>query len=159
MTTTMCRLMLAGLLWTGCASASFAQAAAAQLQGKWVRVADASPVVHGMTPESEDVAVDSAEVKVTRPGAALRRVTLVPDGVERIDVVNPRKSCRTTWDSQRLVTECRDTSGGPGGGAAPLLFREVRWVDGMGVMVVETTWQSADRSLTVTSKYRKAEQP
>ena len=117
-------------------------------------------MAHGVSPEWEEIAVEASDVKVTRPGpAAFGRVTRVPDGVERADAVNPRKYCRTAWDSQRLLTECRDTSGGPGGGAPPAFTREVRWVDATGAMVVETTWQSGDRSLSVTVKYRKVEQP
>ena len=78
--------------------------------------------------------------------------------VERVtDTAGARPSCRSDWERQRLVTECRTTGGGPGGQAPLLLTREVRWVDETGAMLVELTWQSGDHATTRTTRYRKAE--
>ena len=156
MTKTISRLALIGVVGMASVSSAFAQGQSV-LHGKWVRDAATPAGLHGASPDGEDVVVEPIDVKVTRPGKALGKV-LVPDGVERVDAINPRKHCRTSWETQRLVTECRDTGGGPGGGAPPLVTREVRWVDATGAMVVETTWEAGGRPFTVTSKYRKAEQ-
>lgn len=134
-----------------------AQQLRADLAGRWMRDGGATPVLDETEPAWEELSLEVGAVAVTRAGDAAEKVTRLTDGVERASVADPNRRCRSTWDAERLITECRDTSGGPGGLTPPLYTREVRWLDASGAMVVEMTWTSGERTVTRTSTYRKAE--
>lgn len=137
---------------------ALAQTGGAQLAGTWLREGEAPPGLEDVAPPWEAVSVEPDGVSVTRSTTPLQPRRLVADGVERVtDTGGARHSCRSNWERQRLVTECRTTGGGPGGQAPLLLTREVRWVDETGAMLVELTWQSDDHATTRTTRYRKAE--
>lgn len=129
----------------------------ADLAGRWVREGGATPVLDETEPAWEELSLDVGAVALTRAGDVARKMTLLTDGVERASAADPNRRCRSTWEAERLVTECRDTSGGPGGLVPPLYTREARWLDARGAMVVETTWISGERTVTRTSTYRRAE--
>jgi hypothetical protein len=68
---------------------------------------------------------------------------------------NNQQRISTPWMSLLSGLDCRELDGGPGGGALPIITREIRSVDLNGRMVLETRWSSGDQVVTRREPYRR----
>jgi hypothetical protein len=146
--------MLLLAMWLGLSSLVTQSPSA--LAGTWVREATTRPALDDAAPAWEEITVDATQVTIRR--ASRPRVTEVYpfDGVERSTVrVRLNRVCRAGWDDATLILDCREVDGGPGGGAPPIITREMRSIDLNGRMVIETRWSSGDQVVIRRERYRR----
>lgn len=90
-------------------------------------------------------------------GAAPEKVVYKLDGTESVNVTG-RTTTKVTsrWDGARLVSEgTSETQISDGSGAVSATYKEVRWLDKDGSLVVETTRALAGQPPRVTTTYFK----
>jgi hypothetical protein len=150
-------MMLLVALWLGLSG--LVNQSTSALAGVWVRESAARPALDDAAPTWEDITVDATQVTIRR--SARPQVTEVYpfDGVERSIVrVRQNRFCRAGWNDSTLVLDCRELDGGPGGGAPPIITREMRSIDLNGRMVLETRWSSGEQVVTRRERYRRQQQ-
>jgi hypothetical protein len=126
------------------------------LTGRWVREGPARPGLEDQEPAWEEIAIVADTVTIRRATRPSQTEVYRFDSTER-QIMRTRQTryCRTEWSDGALIVECRETDGGPGGGAPPIWTREVRSLNASGRLVIETTWRSGDQTVTRRALFRR----
>ena len=126
------------------------------LTGRWVREGPAQPGLEDQAPAWEEIAIVADTVTIRRATRPTQAEIYRFDATERqITRIRQTRYCRTDWSDGALAIECREIDGGPGGLAPAIWTREVRSLDASGRLVIETTWRSADQTVTRRALFRR----
>ena len=130
----------------------------ADLAGRWVRDGDPGPGMEDTVPAWEQITLVDGGVEIVRSPRPAQVERYLTDITERNTTrIRPARACRAVWDGAAFVVTCREAADAPGGGAQPIVTREVRYLDAAGHLHLNLTWRSGEQTVTRSITFHRVE--